>query len=532
MIEFALRYAQSGFRVMPLNGKIPLLPHGAHEAGREPERIEAWWKRWPKANIGMTLDGLVVVDIDPRNGGSVESLPELPDTCYARTGGGGYHYLYRAQDGVRYPGHPATGVDVKTGPGAYIVVEPSIHESGERYGWLDESEPWTTKPAPAPQWLSKPASPPTPSQPGQIANGRRNETLTAMAGAMRRKGMSVGAIEAALRAENANCVPPLPEDEVARIAASVGRYAPELPKEAQLPLAVTAGAVEADLLRVYREGLGRGTKTGWPSLDALFSVAEGQLTTITGWPNSGKSQFTDALALNLAKQGWKIVFCSLENIPVFLHVEKLAKQLIGKPLREGPTERMTESEIASASRQLDRCFSFLLPAEEKTNPSLRDVLQAAEGEFRKRELWGRDKLAVVIDPWNELEHVRPQGLSLTEHVGESLSLLRQWARRNKLHVFVIGHPAKQARNRDTGKLPVASPDMISDSAHFWNKSDNCITVALTDEHRSDLVDIHIQKIRFSHIGARGVATLRFDKTTGRYHEPLAADRYRAASEGD
>jgi twinkle protein len=254
-------------------------------------------------------------------------------------------------------------------------------------------------------------------------------------------------------------------------------------------------------------------------MDKLFSVAPGQVTTVTGWPNSGKSQWLDALALNLGRQGWRFVFCSLENIPVFLHVEKLAKQYTGKPMREGPTERMDEKELEAATEALDGWFSFVLPAEKKPNPSLSEVILAIEGDFKARNMWGNgSKIACVIDPWNELEHVRPQGLSLTEYIGSSLSMLRQWARRNMLHVFLVGHPAKQQRNRESGKLPTATPDMISDSAHFWNKSDNCITVALTDEHRSQEVDIHVQKIRFSHIGSRGVATLIYDRTTGRYHE--------------
>jgi twinkle protein len=298
----------------------------------------------------------------------------------------------------------------------------------------------------------------------------------------------------------------------------------------ELPGIATPKSVRDELRMVYRDGLGKGDRSGWPSVDKLFSVAQGQVTTITGWPNSGKSQWLDALALNLARQGWRFVFCSLENIPVFLHVEKLAKQFIGKPMRPGPTERMSEDEIDEATIEMNEWFSFVVPSERKPNPSLADVLVVIEDDFKRRGLWEAKeaKLSCVIDPWNELEHVRPHGLSLTEYVGECLSMLRQWARRHMLHVFIVGHPAKQPRNRATGKLPVPTPDMISDSAHFWNKSDNCIAVALVDEHRSKEVDVHVQKIRFAHIGRRGQATLHFDVATGRYHEPPS--KFRAVGE--
>lgn len=526
MIEFALRYAAAGMKVIPLqtNGKLPLTQHGAHDATTDESKIREWWGKWPTANIGITLTGLVVVDIDPRNGGELHSLPQkLPETCFAQTGGGGFHFLYRAAEGVRYNAHPAPGIDVKTGFGAYIVVEPSIHESGRKYGWLDESEPWDVKPSPAPEWLAQGKEFPRETITGTIRTGGRNDALTAMGGAMRRKGMSPAAIEAALLTENRRCVPPLEEDEVKKIAWSVGRYAPaEVPGDdgSALPDVIAPVDVLDEILAVHEKGLGKGDPAGWPSLDRLLSIAPGQLTTITGYPNSGKSQWLDALSLNLSKQGWKFVFCSLENIPVFLHVEKLAKQLVGKPMRTGPTERMTSQEAKDAVLKLQEWSRFIRPAEKKPNPSLQDVLEAIEAQYRIMGLERGSKRACVIDPWNELEHVRGQGMSLTEYIGASLSMLRQWARINMLHVFLVGHPAKQYRNRENAKLPVATPDMISDSAHFWNKSDICITVALTDEHRSAEVDIHVQKMRFAHIGQRGVATLNYDKTTGRYHEPL------------
>lgn len=289
-------------------------------------------------------------------------------------------------------------------------------------------------------------------------------------------------------------------------------------RAAERPRAFSTLDVLPDVVRIYREGLGQGDRTGWPSLDSHFSVAPGQLTTITGYPNCGKSQFTDALCLNLARQGWRFVYCSLENLPIALHVEKLVTQYIGKPMREGPTVRMMEDEAVEAATDMAEWFTFIKPSDAKPNPSLSDVMEAIEEDFKRRGLWGQKdaKLACVIDPWNELEHFRPMGMSLTEYVGESLSRLRQWVRNHGVHCFVVAHPAKQRTVKDTGKLPVVTPDMISDSAHFWNKSDNCLTVALADEHRSSEVDIHVQKIRFRHIGKRGMVTLIYDRVTGRY----------------
>lgn len=72
-------------------------------------------------------------------------------------------------------------------------------------------------------------APPEDTTDGQpIPEGERNQTLTALAGAMRRRGMTVEEIVAALSVVNARrCRPPLPAEEIRSIGESVGRYEPE-----------------------------------------------------------------------------------------------------------------------------------------------------------------------------------------------------------------------------------------------------------------------------------------------------------------
>ena len=174
MLNHALAYARAGYGVLPLRGKIPLTAHGSHDATTDEGLIRSWWAIWPAANIGITLAGLVVVDIDPRNGGDFGSLPHpLPHTCIAATGGGGLHYLYRASPGVKYPGTLGYGIDQKSGPFAYIVVGPSIHASGQQYVWLNNASPLVIQPSAAPEWLSHrrdvPRAIPRPHAPSRAA---------------------------------------------------------------------------------------------------------------------------------------------------------------------------------------------------------------------------------------------------------------------------------------------------------------------------------------------------------------------------
>jgi Bifunctional DNA primase/polymerase, N-terminal len=138
----ALAYAAKGWHVLPLQprAKEPLTTHAFKDASTDPDRIRAWWACWPKANIGVSLEPshLLVLDIDPRNGGSLEALiaahGSLPDTLTNLTGGGGVHLLFRDPGGkVRGNVPNVPGVDVKNN--AYIMVPPSIHPNGTRYRW-------------------------------------------------------------------------------------------------------------------------------------------------------------------------------------------------------------------------------------------------------------------------------------------------------------------------------------------------------------------------------------------------------------
>lgn len=255
----ALAYAARGWPVIPCrpHGKEPLVAGGYRAATTDPDVIREWWGRWPDANVGIPTgrpSGIIVIDVDPRHGGdeTLLELPELPQTVEVITGGGGRHIYFLAPDQeIRCrPNALGPGLDLR-GEGGYVLVPPSVHPSGRRYEWELSSHPEDVAIAPLPDWLiERLAKPETASNTPQtvederIPAGRRNVTLTSLAGSMRRRGMTREAIYAALLVENAKrCDPPLPEDEVRRIAASVSRYEPTPEPE--------GNAVEITLQRDY-----------------------------------------------------------------------------------------------------------------------------------------------------------------------------------------------------------------------------------------------------------------------------------------
>jgi len=239
ILEAALAYARAGLRVFPVirATKRPLTDHGAYDGTTDEAKIREWWKENPGANVAIALDGLVLVDFDPRHG-APESRDEIiatfgpwPDTAEAITGSGGRHLYFRARNRLHPAGKLSAGVDCKSGPGCYAVAPPSIHASERRYTWdglADPLEALRNLP-PAPDWVYRRTPGPRGAAPdddgGPIPEGQRNETLFRLGCALRRRGLSAAAIEAALLIENRRrCQPPLPDDEVKRVAESAGRY--------------------------------------------------------------------------------------------------------------------------------------------------------------------------------------------------------------------------------------------------------------------------------------------------------------------
>ena len=162
----ALRAAKRGWPVFPLHnptdegcscgkseckniGKHPRTPNGFKDATTDARQIKKWWRRWPRANIGVVTgvrSGVWVLDVDKRHGG-LESLHhleeeygEFPAGPRVRTGGNGLHiYLKSAGRSIKNRTGVWPGIDVK-GNGGYVVLPPSLHVSGNRYLWLKEKK--------------------------------------------------------------------------------------------------------------------------------------------------------------------------------------------------------------------------------------------------------------------------------------------------------------------------------------------------------------------------------------------------------
>lgn len=265
--------------------------------------------------------------------------------------------------------------------------------------------------------------------------------------------------------------------------------------------------IQGEVLGLYDRGLKRGTTTGWERVDAFYTVRRCEWTVITGIPGHGKSEFIDNLAINLAiDQGWRIALFSPENLPIERHCAKLVEKYTQMPFVDGFTNKIGKDDLKEAMSYLQDKLRFIMPPEDEMN--LDKILELARVAVYRDGIRG-----LSIDPWNEIDHSRPSGMTETEYVSQALSRIRRFARYYDLHIWVIAHPTKLQKDL-SGKYPVPTPYDISGSAHWRNKADNAL--AIYRDMETDEVFLHIQKIRFREVGRIGVTHLEYNKVNGTY----------------
>lgn len=262
--------------------------------------------------------------------------------------------------------------------------------------------------------------------------------------------------------------------------------------------------IRAKIYDILEYGYPRGKSTGWKNLDKFYSVVKGQFTVIHGVPSSGKSEFVDALAINLAKiDEWKFVVFSPENYPIEMHYHKLIEKICEMELRN-----IQKSEIDNAINFIDSHFYFIDALEEDI--SLDYILEQTQELIKLKKI---DSL--IIDPWNEIELSRPKDLGESDYIGQCLRKLRKFARKNNIHLFIIAHPTKLIRGKD-GKYPIPELYDIQGSSHWRNKSDNGICIHR--DYENNLTSVYIQKIKFRYCGKPGEVLFKYDSINGKYSE--------------
>lgn len=269
----------------------------------------------------------------------------------------------------------------------------------------------------------------------------------------------------------------------------------------------SASDVSDLVMHLYEHGDRSGVATGWPMLDEFYTVQTGQMSIITGIPGSGKSNWLDALMVNLTlRHNWRFAVFSPENWPIERHIQSIIEKLARTPFQGGKW-RMKREEVLEMLQAIDQRFFFLMPPEDQMTVDA--VLEKTRVAIFRHGVKG-----VVIDPWNELEHTYGQ-LTETQYISAMLGKIRRFARRNGVHVWIVAHPQKLLKDKDSGCYKPPTMYEISGGANWRNKADVGICVHRPNMN-DDITEIYIQKVRFREIGKLGAVQFRYARETGNY----------------
>jgi putative DNA primase/helicase len=160
-LHWAIYYANRGWQVLPLYsveggrctcgdvtcrspGSHPRTQDGVKDASAHSWQILRWWRWWRSANVGIATgvaSGLLVLDVDPANGGdaSYEQIrKQSPELLEVRTGSGGTHLYFECRSLTPSRAKILPGIDVKA-DADYVIAPPSLDVGGSQYQFASNS---------------------------------------------------------------------------------------------------------------------------------------------------------------------------------------------------------------------------------------------------------------------------------------------------------------------------------------------------------------------------------------------------------
>lgn len=207
----------------------------------------------------------------------------------------------------------------------------------------------------------------------------------------------------------------------------------------------------------------RVLRTGLKPADYRVAFELGAISVGTGSPGSGKSTFTTWAAHHVSEhERVRIGLMGFETHPHRTR-DHLSRLTVGTSW-----DSLDSHGRQSVAERLDRNWRIVHRTYDDGGHTLGWLLDMIE------TLAVRDgcKL-IIVDPWNELEHLPEPGENMTSYINFALQQVRVAAERLDAHICLIAHPRKMPTD---GKPRPPTGYDVADSAAFANKPSLGFTV--------------------------------------------------------
>lgn len=274
----------------------------------------------------------------------------------------------------------------------------------------------------------------------------------------------------------------------------------------------TANDVKSEILDLYDNGLEAPLKPKgqeWRHFNKEFSTLRGQLTTVTGIPTHGKSNFIEWYLISLINDNdLKSSFFSPEHFPMSLHHSVLAEKVIGKPFHNEVKGigRITKNDLQDYSDWSSKRMFFTAP-ETGQMPTWDWLIERFKEQLFR---FGID--IFVVDAFNKVKRSNPDSLG---EINEILARLTLFCQQHDVAMFLIAHPTKMKKDERTNKYAVPTLYDVKGTGDFYDQSHNGLTIYRDFEN--DTTSAIPTKLKFKHQGNVGKeCVFRYCKTNGRY----------------
>lgn len=228
----------------------------------------------------------------------------------------------------------------------------------------------------------------------------------------------------------------------------------------------------------------RVLRLGMKPYDFALAFEVGTMSVGTGTPGAGKSTFTTFAAYEIARnERVRVGFMSFET-----HAYRTREQLARLHCRKSWAD-LSGKERADFLAFADDHFRIVHRTYEDGAQHHLKWLQSTLYTLAVRD----ECKLIIVDPWNELEHLPEPGESMTSYINFALQQIRQWAEQYDTHICLIAHPRKMSTE---GKPRCPTGYDIADSAAFFNKPALGFSVHKgQSEEGEDFVEVQTWKVR-------------------------------------
>lgn len=260
----------------------------------------------------------------------------------------------------------------------------------------------------------------------------------------------------------------------------------------------------------------RVLRTGEYPLDYAVAFEVGAMSVGTGTPGAGKSTLTTFAAFKVAKnENIRVGIMGFETHPHRTR-DHLCRLECGRAWAD-----ISPMQQAEVSLSLDRSFRLVHRTFESGSHHL---------EWLRKMVYTlavRDNCKmIIVDPWNELEHLPEPGESMTAYINFALQQIRTWAEQYDTHICLIAHPRKM---QTEGKMRSPTGYDVADSAAFFNKPSLGFSVHQVENADGEqYVSVTNWKTRDTQLYdiTPGTVNLTFNPTAMDYRKFETASQYR------